>query len=83
MDNLRIFIIILLITFDMKKQAGTKITLIFHEEDSKTRISTNVNLRFKGILVPFGYIPDSNLESAMNTILDSFVNHLKLKDKSQ
>lgn len=56
---------------------GTRITASFDEIDSKTRITTDVEMHLKGILTPFGLLPQSNIEHAMNTIIDSFTKHLK------
>ena len=51
---------------------GTKITTLFEEINSKTKITSIIEIRVTGILLPFGYLPESNLKSAMNTILDNF-----------
>lgn len=54
---------------------GTKITEVFEGNDSITKITTSVNLHLHGILSPFGLIPKSNLEHAMDTIITSFVDY--------
>jgi|APSaa5957512535_1039671.scaffolds.fasta_scaffold12021_4 ribosome-associated toxin RatA of RatAB toxin-antitoxin module len=70
------------ITFPPEKQIlevtsgyakGTKFTQTFSEYNSQTKIVTNVKLDFKGLLTPFSYLPKSNLNHAMNTIIMSFV----------
>ena len=47
-------------------------------DDSTTEIINAVELRFRGILSPFIFLPDYNLKHAGNTILDSFVDYKKL-----
>ena len=47
-------------------------------DDSTTEIVNAVELRFRGILSPFIFLPDYNLKHAGNTILDSFVDYKKL-----
>lgn len=56
---------------------GTKIKITFDEVDSGTKISTETEIRIKGILAPFGLLLRSNLESALSTSLDSFVDYAK------
>lgn len=57
---------------------GTKITEIFEGNDSTTKLTTTVNLHLHGVLSTFGLLPKSNLEHAMDTILDKFVEYTKL-----
>lgn len=56
---------------------GTRITASFDNVDSKTRITTDVEMHLKGVLTPFGLLPQSNIQHAMNTIIDGFIKHLK------
>ena len=56
---------------------GTKFIQTFSEHNSQTKILTNVELDFKGLLIPFSYFPKSNLNHAMNTIITSFVDFSK------
>lgn len=52
---------------------GTKILINFSEINSNTRIDVNIDMKFSGILTPFSYLPKHNLDSAMNTILITFI----------
>ena len=53
---------------------GTNIIIWFNDVDENaTQISIELNLQLKGVLIPFGLLPDSNLEHAFNTILNQFV----------
>ena len=56
---------------------GTKITIIFEDIDSNTKISIKAEIHLTGLLIPFAYIPDSNLNHAVDTVIESFVNNLK------
>ncbi len=56
---------------------GTKIVLKFNEEDEKTKITAEVKIRIKGILAPFGFLARSNIESAINTTIDNFIEYSK------
>jgi hypothetical protein len=55
--------------------SGTKIIQTFEEENNLTKITTDVDLNLKGLLSPFGYLPRGNMESAINTVLASFVEY--------
>ena len=56
---------------------GTKIVLKFNEEDEKTKITAEVKIRIKGILAPFAQLARNNLESAINTTIDNFIEYSK------
>jgi len=56
---------------------GTKIVLKFNEEDEKTKITAEVKIKIKGILAPFGFLARSNIESAINTTIDNFIEYSK------
>jgi len=56
---------------------GTKIVLKFKDEGDKTKITAEVKIRIKGILAPFGLLATSNLESAINTTIDNFIEYSK------
>jgi len=43
---------------------------------NQTQISVKFDLNFKGIMVPFGIIPDENIHHAFNTILDRFIEYV-------
>lgn len=56
---------------------GTKITIIFEDVDYGTKVSIKSEMHLTGLLIPFAYLPDSNLNHATNTVIDSFVNYIK------
>ena len=56
---------------------GTRITVNFNETGSQTKIDSSLELHLKGILLPFAYLPSDNIQHAMNTVLDHFVNYLR------
>ena len=56
---------------------GTVITLTFKEVDSNTRLTADVKLHIKGILAPFGLLLRSNIESAIDTTINTFVEFAK------
>ena len=60
---------------------NTVITQKFLIEGNSTKLITDVKVKLSGILTGFGFIPQSNAEHAMNTILSSFVEYSI--DKSQ
>lgn len=49
---------------------------------NKTQISLESNLHFKGIMTPFGLIPDGNFHHAYNTILDMFAEYIQNSSKN-
>ncbi len=52
---------------------NTMITQTFENIDSKTKILTHVEFNLQCILVPFSFIPQSNLEYAANTMIENFI----------
>ena len=56
---------------------GTEITQIFKITDSGTKITNQVIMKVKGILIVFGIVPSNNIEHAMSTIISSFVDFTK------
>lgn len=56
---------------------GTKITVNFREVGSKTEVTTEAEIRIHGILSPFGLLARPNLESALNAMIDNFVDYAK------
>jgi len=56
---------------------GTKIILKFKDEDDKTKITAEVKIRIKGVLSPFAQLARSNIESAINTTIDNFIEYSK------
>jgi len=54
---------------------GTTITQTFEPYDNKTKISIDVDLKTKGILTAFSFLPVINANHAMDTIVQSFVEY--------
>ena len=57
---------------------GTKISEIFEDNGSSTKLTTTLEIHAHGLLAPFAFIPKSNLESAMGTVITNFVKYTKL-----
>ena len=56
---------------------GTNIIVWFNDFDvNRTQISAQVDLRLKGVMFPFGILPDQNINHAFNTILNGFIEYL-------
>jgi len=57
---------------------GTKLELIFEDYNkNSTKISANIEMRLGGILKFFSLLPDHNLKSAINTVLNNFIDYAK------
>ena len=59
---------------------GTTITQTYNGTNSGTEITNDVLIRVKGILTPFGFLPNYNFEHAMNTVLDKFIEYTKTQN---
>ena len=57
---------------------GTKIIQTFTGDEELTKISTKVELKLKGILKPFYYLPKSNFEHAITSVNSSFAEYTKI-----
>ena len=57
---------------------GTIINIKFEEKGSSTKLDMNLKMRLKGFLIPFGFLPDHNLQSAADTVITEFVNFAKI-----
>ena len=53
------------------------ITLTFEKINNSTKITTDVNIKFKGFLSVLRFIPQSNLMHATETVLDTFFHYVK------
>lgn len=53
----------------------TTITSKFFDTENGTKIDTELILRLKGVLAPFGQLTQNNIQSALSTILDKFENY--------
>jgi len=56
---------------------GTKIVQSFEPIDSKTKLTTHVNLHLEGVTSFIAFLPESNLVHAINTIISHFVEYSK------
>ena len=56
---------------------GTKITQYFESVDSQTKLTTNVNLKVKGVTSIIAFVPETNLVHAINTVISHFVQYSK------
>lgn len=54
---------------------NTTITATFDELDSSTKLTIKMEMDLKGFLLPFGFLPENQFESAMNTIISGFVDY--------
>jgi len=56
---------------------GTSIIVWFDDfGENKTQISTKLDLHLKGVMSPFGIIPEQNIIHAQNTMLNNFLERL-------
>ena len=56
---------------------GTIIRLTFKETDTGTEISIESEIKIHGILAPFGLLTRPNMESAIDTTINSFIEYAK------
>jgi len=56
---------------------GTTITQYFESVDSQTKITTNVDLKVKGVTALIAFLPEANLVHAINTVTSHFVKYSK------
>ena len=56
---------------------NSKIIQTFEEIGNSTKITTDVDIKFKGLLSVLGFIPNSNLMHATETALDAFLLYAK------
>jgi coenzyme Q-binding protein COQ10 len=56
---------------------GTTITQYFESVDSQTKLTTNVDLKVKGVTSLIAFLPESNLVHANNTVISRFVEYSK------
>ena len=57
---------------------GTKIKQTFTEDEGSTKISTEVELKLKGILKSLYYLPKHNFEHAIDTVNTNFVEYTEM-----
>jgi len=56
---------------------NTTVAITFEDLDSSTKLNVEINMSLKGILIPFGFLPQNNLESAINTVIFGFADYAK------
>lgn len=56
---------------------GTEIRIKFEQMEEKTKISVESTIKLHGILAPFGLLTRNNMESALDTSLNSFIEYAK------
>jgi len=54
---------------------NSTITAIFDEQDSSTKLTIKMEIDLKGVLIPFGFLPQNQFQSAMNTVISGFVDY--------
>jgi len=54
---------------------GTTINQTFESIGDSTKISIDIDLKTRGILVPFAFLPQHNVDNAVNTIVTTFVDY--------
>lgn len=54
---------------------NTIITQKFQNQGNSTKLITDIEIELSGVLTAFGFLPQSNVNHAMNTILTSFVEY--------
>jgi hypothetical protein len=50
--------------------------------DKCTKIDSKIELDLKGLLSPFRYLPEKNLNHAANTVISSFTNNMEIKTEN-
>ncbi len=56
---------------------NTTIIITFEDFNLSTKLNVKTNMSLKGILIPFGFLPQNNLESAINTVIFGFADYAK------
>ena len=56
---------------------GTTINQTFESIGNSTKISIDIDLKTRGILVPFAFLPKQNVNHAIDTIVTTFVDYSK------
>jgi len=59
---------------------NTNIIITFEDLDSSTKLTVEINMTFKGILIPFGLLPQDQFEHAVNTVISGFVDYARTSD---
>jgi len=58
---------------------NTRIILNLDELDSSTILSTQIEMKLRGVLIPFGFLPSDQFESAFSTVISGFVDYTNQK----
>jgi len=56
---------------------NTTIITTFEDFNSSTKLNVKTNMSLKGILIPFGLLPQNNLENVIDTIIFGFEDYAK------
>lgn len=62
---------------------NTVITQKFQNQGNSTKLTTDIEIELSGVLTGFGFLPQSNVNHAMNTILSSFVEYSVEKTQNE
>ena len=54
---------------------NSTITIMLHELNSSTKLTTKIELELRGVLIPFGFLPQNQFEHAMITVISQFVDY--------
>jgi len=54
---------------------NSTITIMFDELNSSTKLTTKIEMELRGILMFFGFLPQNQFQSAMNTVISGFVDY--------
>jgi len=54
---------------------NSTITIMLDELNSSTKITAKMEMEFRGVLIPFGFLPQNQFESALNTVISGFVDY--------
>jgi ribosome-associated toxin RatA of RatAB toxin-antitoxin module len=62
---------------------NTIISQTFQSQGNSTKLITDVEIKLSGVLTGFGFLPQTNVNHAMNTILSSFVEYSIVKTQNE
>jgi len=58
---------------------NSTITIMLDELNSSTKLTTKIEMELRGVLAPFGFIPENQIQNAMNTVISGFVDYTNKK----
>jgi ribosome-associated toxin RatA of RatAB toxin-antitoxin module len=62
---------------------NTTINQEFHTQGNSTKLVTNVKIELSGILTPFKFLPQTNFNHVINTVISSFVEYSIEKNQNE